>query len=273
MADDISFTRFAHADTNILSIVSKDVKLWRPLQDFLHANDLCLAISGAQIAELSEAKHLHESLNILLTALPSVTIKPADKVLTEEVKSHPERRTDTLMAYPLNALVGTTNFGNYLSTPALAEARQQQRLAAQTWMERLANLKSNFPPTKSGKYTKEQADEFAWIITLQELAVSHLEFLALFRDNVTSLKADVFLSLRIMGYAIFYKYYIGNQEPKRNDFGDMFQLYDLPYCRLVVIERNMCEFLRQIKRNHDVLNRVTIMNKDLLKDWKWLEEK
>ncbi len=72
---------------------------------------------------------------------------------------------------------------------------------------------------------------------------------------------------------IFYKYYIGKQQPKPSDFGDMFQLYDLPYCKLVIIEKNMCEFLRQIKKNHDVLDGVTIMSKDQLKDWEWVEEK
>ncbi len=84
MANEISFTRFAHADTNILSNVSKDPTLWRPVQDFLHSNDLCLGISSAQVAELSQAKHLRESLNVLLTAVPSVIIKAADKVLSED---------------------------------------------------------------------------------------------------------------------------------------------------------------------------------------------
>lgn len=272
MTDEISFTRFAHADTNILSMVSKDLTLWRPLQDFLHSNDLCLAISGAQAAELSEAKHLHESLNVLLTAVPSVIIKNADKVLNEEVESHPQRRTVTLLSYPLNALLRTT-LSDYLSDPALAQARREQRIAAKCWIERLVNLKSNFAPTKSGKYTKEQAEEFVWLLMLPELSISHLEFLTRFKNDLANLKTNVFRSCRIMGYVTFYKYYIGKQEPKLNDFGDMFQLYDLPYCRLVIIERNMCEFLRQIKRNHDVLDGVTIMNKDLLKDWEWVEEK
>ncbi|HMG72996.1 MAG TPA: hypothetical protein VK582_05800 [Pyrinomonadaceae bacterium] len=201
MANEISFTRFAHPDTNIISIVCKDLGLWRPLDDFLRANDLCLGISGAQVAELSDAKHLHESLNVLLTAVPSVIIKTADTVLGEEVRSHPERRKDTLLSYPLNALLGTSSFGDYLSTPALGKARAEQRLAAQQWIQRLENLRSNFPPTKSGEYTKEQADEFAWLLTVQELAASHLEFLKGFKDDVSNLKAKVFLSQRIMGYA------------------------------------------------------------------------
>ena len=272
MAVDISFTRFAHADTNILSMVVKDLKLWRPLQDFLHSNDLCLGISNAQVAELSDAKTLHESLNVLLTAVPSATIKNADVVLAEEVSSHPNRPSVSLFAYPLNALLGTSSFGEFLASSDLAEARQQQRLAAQEWMDKVGSLKSNFPPSKSSKYVAAQADSFVWNLVVQELGSSHAEFLRLFKDDVRKLHIPVFRSVRIMGYVIFYKYYVSDQKLNPSDFGDMFQLYDLPYCKLAVMERNIGEFLIQIKRNHDVLDGVTIMNKDLLKDWEWLEE-
>lgn len=85
-------------------------------------------------------------------------------------------------------------------------ARGEQRLAAQQWIQRLENLKSNFPLAKSRKYTKEQADEFVWLLIVQELAAGHPEFLKGFKDDVSNLKANVFLSLRIMGYVIFYKY-------------------------------------------------------------------
>lgn len=273
MGHDISFTRFAHFDTNIISNICKDTNQWRPLQDFLHANDLCMGISGAQVAELSNAKHLHESLNTLLTALPSVLIKPAHQVLSEEVRSHPERRIDTLLSYPLNALLGSSDFGDFLSSGPLADARSEQRLTAPEWIKALDARKSNFPPTNSGKYTKAQADEFTWLLTLQELAVSHLEFLKLFQNDVSSLKAKVFLSQQIMGYVIFYKYYMANEAPKESDFGDMFHLYDIPYCKLAIVERNMCGFLNQVKRNHGVLDGVVVMNKDFLTDWKWNEEK
>jgi hypothetical protein len=272
MANEISFARFAHPDTNIISIVCKDLGLWRPLQDFLHAYDLCLGISGAQVAELSDAKNLHESLNVLLTAVPCVLIKTADKILSEEVLSHPQRRKDSLLSYPLNALLGTSSFADYLSSPALANARSEQRLTSKQWIERLDNLKSNFPAAKSGKYTKQQADEFVWLLTIQELAVDHLEFLNAFKDDVSKLKTDVLLSQRIMGYVVFYKYYMAGLKPKASDFGDMFHLYDLPYCKLAIVERNMCEILNQIKKNHNVLDGVVIMNKDFLTDWKWEEE-
>ena len=55
---------------------------------------------------------------------------------------------------------------------------------------------------------------------------------------------------------------------KASDFGDMFDLYDIPYCKLAIMERNMCGILKQIQKNHQILNGVAIVNKDFLKDWK-----
>jgi|GEM_PF-1312288 len=272
MPQEISFSRFAYFDTNILSILAKDQARWRPLQDFLYRDDLCIAVSGAQVAELSSDTRLHRPLNDLLTAVPSVLIKPADVILNEEVQAHPRRRTATLLQYPLNALHGKQDFAQYLSSPELAEARREQRQTAQEWMRRLVDLKSNFPPSKTGKYTSDQADFFAWIITIQQLSGSHREFMERFRNDVANFKADVFLSAQIMGYAVFYKYYLAGRTPQDSDFGDMFHLHAMPYCKLVVVERNMCEVLRQVKRKHKVLDGVVLKNLRFLDDWTWTEE-
>jgi|SRR5712692_4202510 len=153
----------------------------------------------------------------------------------------------------------------------LADARNEQKMVAQLWMQKLRELEGNFPPSKSGKYTKDQADFFAWTITVQELGFSQPEFLKQFKDKVTNLKTEAFPSIKIMGYVVFYKYYLAGQEPKASDFGDMFQLYDIPYCKLAIMERNMCDILNQIKKNHNVLDGVAVMNKDFLVDWKWTE--
>lgn len=46
----------------------------------------------------------------------------------------------------------------------------------------------------------------------------------------------------------------------------------MPYCKLVIVERNMCDVLNQVKRNHKVLNGVVVKNLRFLKDWNWMEE-
>jgi hypothetical protein len=46
----------------------------------------------------------------------------------------------------------------------------------------------------------------------------------------------------------------------------------MPYCKLVVVERNMCEVLRQVKRKHRVLDGVVLKNLKFLDDWSWEDE-
>jgi hypothetical protein len=272
MSKEISFSRFTYFDTNILSILAKEPARWRPLQDFLYRDDLCIAVSGAQVAELSSDTRLHQPLNDLLTSVPSVLIKPAHVILDEEVAAHPHRRTDALLQFHLNSLYGKQDFAQYLSSPELAEARREQRQTAHVWMQRLDGLKSNFPLSKSGKYTSAQAYDFAWALTIQQLAGSHNEFMQRFLNDVANFKAELFLSAQIMGYAVFYKYYLAGRTPQDSDFGDMFHLHAMPYCKLVIVERNMCDVLNQVKRNHQVLDGVVVKNLRFLNDWNWTEE-
>jgi len=74
--------------------------------------------------KLSEVQGLHNELNLLLTALPSVLVKTPDMILDEEVRSYPGFRTDTLVMYYLNALLGKTDLARFLSSPELKEARK-----------------------------------------------------------------------------------------------------------------------------------------------------
>jgi hypothetical protein len=272
MPENEIYSRFAYFDTNILSIIANDSTRWRALQDFLYRDKLCLAISGAQVAELSSDTRLHKPLNDFLTAVPSALIKPAHEILDEEVNGHPARRSESLFAYPLNALYGKQDFALYLSSAKLVQARGEQRQTARIWMQHLSELKSNFPESKSGKYTADQASVFAWTLTIQQLSGSHRQFLERFKTDVSKLKTEVLLSAQIMGLAVFYKYYLSGRTPQDSDFGDMFHLHAMPYCKLVIVERNMCEMLNQIKRKHHVLDGVVVKNLRFLDDWNWTEE-
>lgn len=269
-----TFSRFAYLDTNILSHLAKNRHLWSKLFDFLKESGLTLGISSAQIAELSDAKSLHQSLVALFISVPSAALKTWDIILAEEVKTHPQRRTETMLLYPLNALLlesnGLQKLEDLLSSRNLRKARQDQLWHAQQSAERHAKLKSNFPPSKTGKYTREQADEFAWIQVMQWLAEDHRDFLAGFQNNIKDFHPEVFLSIRLFAHVIFYKYYLGQREPKRlSDFGDLFHLCSLPYCELAIMERDLCNVLNQIKRNHDTLTTTVVRDIDFFDDWSW----
>lgn len=73
--------------------------------------------------------------------------------------------------------------------------------------------------------------------------------------------SEVFLSIRLYALVIFYKYYLGQREPRKlSDFGDLWHLFSMPYCKLAVMERDLCNILNQIKQHHDVLENTTVYN-------------
>jgi len=65
------------------------------------ANDLTLGLSTGQVAELADATAIHEQLVGLLFSVPTGILKVWDTILSEEVASHPNPRTDSLLMFPL----------------------------------------------------------------------------------------------------------------------------------------------------------------------------
>ena len=89
-----SFSRFIYCDTNIISHLAKNKQLWSRLFDFLIENDLTLGVSGAQLVELTDAKHLLSDFAWLFVRVPSALLKTPDMVLAEEVVAAFARRSE-----------------------------------------------------------------------------------------------------------------------------------------------------------------------------------
>ena len=171
--------------------------------------------------------------------------------------------------YPLNAIIleedGFAKLLEFLNSGALADARRDQLNHARQMGDRHAQLKSNFPPSKSGKYVKSQAEDFAEAQVIQWLAYDHMEFLQEMQGNLNMFHPDVFLSIRLFAHVIFYKYYLGRRDPnKLSDFGDLFHLFSIPYCDIAVMERDLANVLNQIRRNHLVLKSTEVYDIDFL---------
>jgi hypothetical protein len=266
-----SFSRFAYFDTNILSELAKRPALWRPVSEHLIREDLTVAVSS-QVAELSDVSRLHGALSSMLMSLPSAVIKQWDVVLAEEVMAHPETRTESLLLYPLNAVLleagGPAQIQEFLDSKNVRDARRGQREAAARLPGRHAELKDNFPPGPGGAYLKNQAAFFASLLTMQWLAGTHLSFLQQFRDNIEGFREQAIKSVRVYALVLYYKYYLGNRVPKNpSDFGDLFHLYALPYCALAVVERDLANVLAQIKRNDTVLDATEIRDIDFIRSF------
>lgn len=267
-----SFSRFAYLDTNIISHLSKNRNCWPGLAKFCSQNDITIGISDTAISELSDANRLHNDLVVLLMRVPSAILKNQHTILEEEVKAYPKMRTE-ILGYPLNSILlennGIDRFRNFLSSHKLKNARGNQLDCAKQMPDKLTQLKNNFQPSKSGKYTRNQAEEFVWRIIVQILGYSHRAFLLQFKNSSLDkhLNTEVFKSISLYAYVMFYKYYLGRREPsKRSDFADLGHLFHIPYCKYVVIENDLCNILNQIKKNHEILGGVEIKNIKFVKE-------
>lgn len=245
-------------------MIAKDLTKWRPMQDFLHNNDLCIAISEGQIPELNDFSDLHQNLGTFLSAVPTIITKTHEEILDQEINSYPEIITPNIIGGYANEFFGTDKFQKHLASTDLSKARKEQRDFALQMKKRLESLKSNFPPKEDGKYQVVQADEFVWNYVVQLLAETHPRFLTQFRDNASSFSPKPFRYLSLRGYVIFYKYYIYGKDVNPSDFGDLFHMNTIPYCDYVIIERDLCNVLNHIKSNHTILESITIKNVEFL---------
>lgn len=135
--------------------------------------------------------------------------------------------------------------------------------------ERVQELKANYPPGPTGRYTKDQAEEFTAVLTYEKLASFDSEFFTSFSQRVEELRTEVFQSVMIRGLVTFYKYYLDQRKPNpRSDLGDLMHLYAIPYCRIAIFERDLCDTLQKIADNHKILGSTRISNIDFFKSWR-----
>jgi hypothetical protein len=263
MSQGYSYSGCVYFDTNIISIAVEHPEWYRPLFNFLIKYNLYIAFSDALLIELSQATRKHDEFNTFFTILPSAKIKSFEAVIEEEVKSYPKMRTDSLLLWPTNIEFGKQTIASWLISDEIKEARRKQLLYAKNMKQHLESVKSNLPSSTQGKYNKAQAEMFAWLITLQWLRKNQPDFVKKLIDNKHPLKAEVFPSIQLFAYYVYYRYYLDNRQPRElSDFGDMFHLFYFPYCKIIILERDMCNILNKIKSHSKMLDGVEVVNID-----------
>lgn len=265
--------KYLYLDTNILSELAKNEKWWDSLKRFLTDANLSLAVSGAQLAELSDAVRLHESITNLFWYAPTKAVLTWDEILYRRIEEGNLFNPIEIGIFPY--LLGNIDDDNEkekfrigLSSPKMKQARMDQLSDAKKMRTQIIRNKANFLPDLNGKYATRQASEFARILTIQFCQTSnHLPQKA--RDELVDLynkvgnKIDHFRAIEVYAHFIFYKYYIaGHSGRKLSDFGDLFHVFYLPFVSVAILEKGMTEILAQIKRNHSLLDYVQVENID-----------
>lgn len=258
-----SFSGCVYLDSNILRVAVEHPEWYRPFFNFLLRNFLRIALSDSLLVELSQASKKHADFNTFFTILPWGKVKSLEKVIDEEVESYPNMRSDALWFCPANLELDNQTVAEWLNSDKVEENQRKQLSYIDKMKRQLNYVKSNFPPSDNGAYTKDQAEVFAWMVTVQWLGGSHSAFMRKLNDKGVLLKAEAFPSIQLYAYYVYYKYYLGNRQPKEfSEFAEMFHLFYFPYCKLIILERGMCKILNKIKSDCKVLDGVEVKNVD-----------
>lgn len=267
MSHNFSHSGCVYLDTSMLCGIIEHPEWYRPLFNFLFNDRLYIALSDSLLVELSQVKRERSEINNLFTLLPSAKIKDFEAVIDEEVESYPKKRTEPLLSHPLSLEVDKQTIDKWLISDEVREAQERQLFFTKKMRQQLDSVKSHLPKLKENKYAIEQSKLFSWLVTVQWLTASHPTFMKELNNNAHVLNVEAFPSIQLYSLYIYYKYYLGNREPKEiSEFGGLFHLFHFPYCKLIIVEREMHNFLNKIKNNCKLLQDTEVRSFDFFKN-------
>jgi hypothetical protein len=239
-----------------------------------------LALSDANVLELSDVSDGHIDLARFLLGVPSALLKIANQIIEEEVQAYLGGASVNPLLGPLCSLIFEQDDPvGFLLARLFGDANVRVRRAEMTrnkakFVRRIRETYENFSPVACyDRYSEADAPYYAFQqIFLQFLcpdwpkcaqAVSReLDGVA---ERITTTMSR-FKGLWLFGLVQFYRYYLHGREPEGNDYGDLIQAFPVAYCRLAVVENNLCSELNHIKSGGTALRDTEVRNVQWLRD-------
>lgn len=264
----------AYFDTNIYGMLIEQPESWARICAFLTDRSLLLAISDTNILELSDAFGLHEGLARFLLQVPSALLKPTNQIIEEEAHAYLSNTTVNPVYGPIAYLVRESSdpvrylLEDLLQDEGICGLRSSMVEQKPKFERRIHDTHDNFRPLVCpDRYTEADGPFYAFqLIFLQILCQDYPTCAQAVRGELeaTSSKGPMVLSqfrgLWLSSLAQFYRYYLHRRQPTGNDYGDFLHVLPIAYCRLAVVENDLSDDLKHIKRNDTVLEHSEIWN-------------
>lgn len=227
------------------------------------SNDNLAGLSIYTLFELSRAKKLIKKLDALfLRARHNIWIALLyDQLQEREFRRYPS--PPNIQWMPMSSITDESQpdvMSKFTGNTIFKRKREEHLEFGYSDFMSLEKFKKNYPPDSSGKYSPEQALDFA-----EQNAIDFLlrRFPSVLKSiNNTGLKFNPahLPSIQIRSLFIFYKYYIYHQSPMKSDFLDFANISYAPYADFFVTEKNAMNALKHIKSNGVGLNNTEILH-------------
>jgi hypothetical protein len=268
----------AYFDTGIYGMLVTRPESWKRIRAFLMDHNLLLGVSDTNILELSDAGRLHRDLARFLLQVPSAMLQPTNQIIEDEVHTYLNGTTVNPVFGPITSLIFESNdplgdLVRLLRDKGIRGLRSSMVQQKPAFEKRIHDTRENFEPLVCpDRYTEADGPFYAFgLIFLQILCQDWPACAARIKKELETapVKDPAILSqfrgLWLSSLAQFYRYYLHCREPSGNDYGDFLHVLPIAYSRLAVVENDLSEDLRHIKRNDAVLQHTEVCNIEFLR--------
>lgn len=257
--ENLSQWGYFYCDTNILRFLVETKDKWKRLEEYLIVQKLILVISWVNIVEMVKLPKYHRDLSQLLLQVPTAILKMRQDIIRKEILEYPNK-VNNIINYPLLRFM----------LDSRDKVGQLQKILGAEDVEAmfsvLGELKLDYPPKMDWlKNTKPKEDfidtdfelhNYGWVV--DDVRQENEEFVREFRDQPSHFRASHFRGSMLAAAYNYYKYILKTYEPGPTDVADLHQIYYFPYCKHIVIEKEMAGLLSQIKRERGLLAETKI---------------
>jgi len=230
-----------YLDTNAWSSLAKGYKPIDSLKNWLKTNPYCFVLlSRFQVGELTKDTRLAEGVSNLASELPLIFVDRG----TNEMQGDPwyHVKHEKVMPISLPTASAKDAFSNFLKDRGIWTTMGNLNADKKAWQDMISDALSRVPPKRKRSWREFPRFLESWIRNRYDH--NGMSF------QPESIKdPNRYIGLKLCAGVMFLRYYINRKGFEESDYLDFLHASDMPYSRIVVTERNLCECIRQTSRH------------------------
>ena len=256
-------SRILLCDTNIIREVLSDEGYLDPFVQHIRDNEFLLALSLVQAVELFKITDSHRQLADLLFATDAHFFKWWKDIVAEEVGTHaggqsiePLAKSSIPAHYPGPA--GRDNLRQLFAGSDIRALYSEFEDQKSRYKEVMDWLPSTTPQSGTQQATDIDFELHNYGFVLSTLRDVSPDFVEGIRGNIESFDPHSFPGAYLHGAYIYYRYILKGMRSAPSDVMDIHQVFYVPYCKKVILEKSMGSILHQLRRERGLVEGVAI---------------
>lgn len=245
-----------YLDTNVWIDLARKREPAKRVLEWLGVEKGYIALTRFQMTEMSAAADLAPPLADLIALTRTVMVDRGRSEFSGAGRK--EIIPEMFLELDLTDTASKVAFIESFQSSTFVEARREMNASSvnfRQWIERSLSQATAPGPTPWRKFDSLVT---RWVI--QRCGAARVE-----PDTNKLGEPECYQGLKLQFGVIFLRYYLGNQKWRNTDFADLMHCVDMPHAQTVVTERNLCEQIRQVKKQLPGLGPEEVCNMDWLR--------